>query len=554
MTMPGNDEVIYHSAHSDNNHQGSDNIHRLVTLERSQKLDLLIHLINNMSQSLVVCGPEGIGKTSLLKMVQEQRQEHWRIIWIDGSDNLSFERLTERLLQELTDVEGTGLAEKLAQMDRRQQKLVWIIDNAGLLVPGLISALIQFAKPYDCLRLIFALTHDELHLKNSSDPEISECHLIEIPPLNQQHYTAFLQNLSAGQGALNSFNAINEGLVENLYRKTHGIPGKIIEKLPRLSHYKKMSPLAWGSTLAIIAGLAIAGGLLYLNKPATDAKSSIGTDITETVYKKQPVDVAVSTPVIQHEAVSSQYSYYTQVKTAQTTVLADKVDNKDSKKESIASPPKNIDADIKKLEQEEIVQPVVVTGKTLANPSDKTLAVAKNDTDNTESTTETNLPVTKTEDTPLKVEQKAALADAADTPDKVAVKEVSVLPQQVKPETTKPLEKSEIKKAPGISKQQEIAWLEQRNPKHFTLQIMVLTQLSGVKKLIKQYPLLQQKAHYFPVQRQGKQHYVVVLGDYVNRSAAQKARKTLPKPLAKAWIRSFKILQQQTKTDCWRFI
>ena len=35
----------------------------LITLERSQKLDLLIHLITNLRQSLVICGPNGIGKT-----------------------------------------------------------------------------------------------------------------------------------------------------------------------------------------------------------------------------------------------------------------------------------------------------------------------------------------------------------------------------------------------------------------------------------------------------------------------------------------------------------
>ena len=38
----------------------------LITLERFQKLDLLIHLITNLKSSLVLCGPKGIGKTRLL--------------------------------------------------------------------------------------------------------------------------------------------------------------------------------------------------------------------------------------------------------------------------------------------------------------------------------------------------------------------------------------------------------------------------------------------------------------------------------------------------------
>ncbi len=546
MAMSENDEVIYHSSHADNR-QSLDNIHRLVTLERSQKLDLLIHLINNLSQSLVVCGPEGIGKTTLLNVLQEHKQDHWRLFWTEGSGQLSFESLTEQCQRELSDVDGASLAEKLSQLDQRQQKLVWIVDNAGSLVPGLISALIQFAKPYDCLRLIFALTHDELHLKNSSDPEISECHLIEIPPLSQQHYTAFLQNLSAGQSAMISFNAINDGLVENLYRKTHGIPGKIIEELPRLSHYKTMSPLAWGSTLAIIVALAVGGGLLYLNKPETDAKKALASDISETPYKKQPVEVAISTPVIQHEPVSAENSY--------VSVPALE-----------SNPPESKPAPVEKM-------PAVsaLTEQTGDKTQVAPVKTAKVETVAVATITEVSTPAAeeKTKEMPVvepwktensQAETKSSLDRAAVKPVKTAV-DVSNQPvvdtaetmadvsAAVKVETAKPVSKDVIKKSPEpAEKSQGLVWLESRNPKHFTLQIMVLTQLSGVKKLMKKYPVLQQKAQYFPVQRKGRLHYVVILGDYPSREAAENALKTLPKALAKAWIRSFKVLQQQTRS------
>ena len=134
-----------------------------------------------------------------------------------------------------------------------------------------------------------------------------------------------------------------------------------------------------------------------------------------------------------------------------------------------------------------------------------------------------------------------ALVDSAET-----MADVSAA---VKVETAKPVSKDVIKKSPEpAEKSQGLVWLESRNPKHFTLQIMVLTQLSGVKKLMKKYSVLQQKAQYFPVQRKGRLHYVVILGDYPSREAAENALKTLPKALAKAWIRSFKVLQQQTRS------
>lgn len=57
----------------------------------------------------------------------------------------------------------------VSMLKKQNQKIVVIIDNAGYLIPGLISNLIQFAIAYSSIRIVFSLTHDELHIKNSSD-------------------------------------------------------------------------------------------------------------------------------------------------------------------------------------------------------------------------------------------------------------------------------------------------------------------------------------------------------------------------------------------------
>jgi len=525
--MPENDDVVYHSADRESR-QTLDNIHRLVTLERSQKLDLLIHLINNLSQPLVICGPDGIGKTTLLDVLQAHQQAHWRICRIEGSAQLSFERLNTQLQQQLADVEGESLGDKLSHLDDTPQKVVWIIDNAGLLVPGLISSLIQFARRYDCLRLVLVLTHDELHLKNSSDPDISDCHLIEIPPLSLRHYTAFLQNLSAGQGAMISFNAINDGLVENLYKKTHGIPGKIIEELPRLSHYKPASSLAWGGSALIVAGLLVAGGLMVWNKPETTTKQA--TDISETLYKKRTVDISVATPVIQapvnpaHQsepAINSANSVDESAKTPGTdTARRAPTDNETT---AIQKPAAENDVSMPATIQQETQ--AVALQNTAAAPDGTPLRVAqKNKPEKPEPPKKTEKPVDKTAN-----QQKPALDVAQKTPEDT--------PPMVKKVSRKP--------EPAVARLTGKDWLKSRNPKHYTLQIMVLSQQESAEKLIRKYPSQQKNMHYFAVQKQGTTKYVVVLGDYPSRSAAKTARKRLPKPLSKAWIRSFRVLQQQ---------
>ena len=70
----------------------------LITIERSQKLDLLIHLISNLRQSLVICGPYGIGKTTLLDELEVRKKELWSMLKIQASSNLSLESIQDKLL------------------------------------------------------------------------------------------------------------------------------------------------------------------------------------------------------------------------------------------------------------------------------------------------------------------------------------------------------------------------------------------------------------------------------------------------------------------------
>ncbi len=79
--------------------QKSRVIHSLITQERTRKLELLIHLISNSRQALVVCGPEGIGKSTLLKILQERKVESWLYCLVQGNADLSFEKIQEQIAQ-----------------------------------------------------------------------------------------------------------------------------------------------------------------------------------------------------------------------------------------------------------------------------------------------------------------------------------------------------------------------------------------------------------------------------------------------------------------------
>lgn len=167
----------------------------LITLERSQKLDLLIHLISNLRQSLVICGPSGIGKTTLLDELKARKKNDWLIIDIQTLSKLSFESFQHQLFRFLilqyNEYDSQDLSSTLSVLAAQNQKVVIIIDGAALLVPGLITTLIEYAAVNQCLRIVFSLTYDELEKKKNSDQSIDECHYIDIPPLTEKRVVFF---------------------------------------------------------------------------------------------------------------------------------------------------------------------------------------------------------------------------------------------------------------------------------------------------------------------------------------------------------------------------
>ncbi|MGZ5006516.1 MAG: hypothetical protein ACXWE9_02210 [Methylobacter sp.] len=256
--------------------QSADQVNKaaqsLITKERTQKLDLLIHLLANLKQGLVVCGPQGIGKTTLLNILQERKTESWRYCPIQGHADISFEAIQQQLFR--------------AQSSQPAQHVVLIIDNAGQLVPGLIATLIQYAAANPVLRVIFALTHDELQVKRSSDRIIDDCHIVEIPALSERQCGDFLQHLSTKPYANLAFKTIDDGMIAHVYRETHGIPGRIIAEISGLSAGTKQGgKLKWLIILAVAAAAAIALAALWLMSSKQDDKK-----ITVPVAVEQKTD------------------------------------------------------------------------------------------------------------------------------------------------------------------------------------------------------------------------------------------------------------------------
>ena len=275
--------------------QKSRIFHSLITQERTRKLELLIHLISNSRQALVVCGPEGIGKSTLLKVLQERKIESWLYCLVQGNADLNFETIQKQTAQaarqDNRDPQTQALSGVFRLAESQHKKIVLMIDEAGHLAPGLINTIIEYAAKNPVLRVIFVLTHDDLDVKSTSDNAIDGCHLIEIPPLSEKQCGEFLQFLAARPRSQLAFNEISDGMIETVYRESQGIPGRIVAQLPALEGAEQNDNSLRILVAAVIGLVALALGIQWFSAseynikptpmPAPDIQKSVGIESGE---------------------------------------------------------------------------------------------------------------------------------------------------------------------------------------------------------------------------------------------------------------------------------
>ncbi len=235
-------------------------IHALITQERLQQFELLIHLISNSKQAIVICGPEGIGKSTFLKVLQEHTTNPWFFCHLQGKPNLSFEKIQEQAVhvinQQIPYNQANSLAGFLRLVQNQNKKLVLMIDDSGGLAPGVISTILDYAERNPILRVILVLTHDELYAAHTSDSRIDDCHLIEIPALSENQCREFLHSFASKHQLKLRFNTVSDEMLEAVYLKTQGIPDRIIAEFPGFMGKKQSDNSLW-ILISAVSGLII---------------------------------------------------------------------------------------------------------------------------------------------------------------------------------------------------------------------------------------------------------------------------------------------------------
>jgi DamX protein len=491
-----------------------------------------------LQQSLIVCGPEGIGKTTLLKTFENGHKDIWPICFVQGSSALSFESVVSQLSRFL-NLSNASISFDLTALRAfcSKQKAVLVIDDADVLMPGLLGELMDFADALSGLRLVFAMNNDVLQAKTAAETALNNCHFIEIPPLNQRQCLEYLQNLSAQPGSPISFNAVTDSLVEAMYRKTMGVPGNIVAEFPKLkpSQGEQTRKLGlWLGVAGIVAALGFAVHAL-LPSDVFDGQSPEKTPNVLPVVNQMPI---TSPPAV----------------TAEQTLPAD--ENLIPANELLPVPdvPHTLAAQPDILETPKDVKPALnnLPATTLLSaPVEKAVEPGQN-AGPTEVISGSKIQfVPQTVVAPLSEAAPAALLKSAENKpvdrqhsDVTPVTETAVIE---KPVPVKPVN-SKHDHATG-TEVGDHEWIMAQPGNNYTVQVMVLSSKDSVNRYLRKHAELRSELKFYPIGKDGQEKYAIIYGSFATPIEALNQKSDMPAEFSNGLVKRMKQVQRENRKN-----
>lgn len=219
------------------------------TPELSQRLTLILHLINHSEQLLLVMGEKGYGKTTLLKKVIQQSQSdeaqaHWKLFHLshDSVSLSSQHNLLTTLLSafgEQTDGRKhqeliSTLRGHIANTRYNAQLPLLVIDDAHMLPLETLHLLLKLAMQGDISTRLRILLFSEPQITSIfAAPEFeivrnNLIHTLDIPAFNVEQTGAYIQ-LQLHQANFKKENPFTPERVRYIHQQSQGVPAVINE-------------------------------------------------------------------------------------------------------------------------------------------------------------------------------------------------------------------------------------------------------------------------------------------------------------------------------------
>lgn len=537
----------------------------------SQRLDLVLHLVEFSHETVMILGETGMGKTAMLNHVRARAPANWRTCRISADpmrDAISLlTEIASGFQLPLASGAGVEAATEALQVHLRasEQSMlvpVVLVDDAHELPVDALALLLQLAQPAEQrvrLRLILfcepqvtgMLVHPKLRKFKQGI-----MHTLDIPALTNEQALEYLQARLEYAG-LEGGGPFDANLAERLNRTAEGRPGRLNAlarqaliggELGTQKAAPRPAPVRTGRLQrrhVVVAAVLLAASVLLAvlmqgpEHPARQAQQP------ETVPLQLPTEQApevstVASPPPQPAASAAPAQEPVQTAGAQapgasppaaTAVQPPQEAMASSTAEAAAqhtpaetapTPTENEPQPAEKPAPQQPPAPEKPSEEKHAPPASE----AKASTETPKATAESAPKVTK-KTVASKPEPKAAPAKPETAAAKPKAKAVPAKPQP--------------KAAPAPTAEAAgAAWVRAQPPEHYVLQLYASHDMDSVRKFLRDYHL-ERKAHTVATRHGRKLWYVVLYGSYRDRTAAGKARATLPPRIQqlKPWPRTF---------------
>lgn len=461
----------------------------LLSIERVQKLDLLVHLIVNLQQPLILQGAPGVGKTTLLSAVESKKTSSTDMLLLNPAKQASFESIQSEIIEFIKrtrQLEYHSLVDVLEAHAQQELQLALLIDDAALLVSGLMTALIDYANKYQVLRLVFVLTPEEYKEKSHLEKIQTHCHFVELPALNIRQCEAFIRTLIEQETSLYTLKDIDISLVSEIYRETKGNPHQIsaIIRAAKRRNFANIPVLVIMVGVVFICSVIVS--VFLWQKPEQDKLS----------FTVKPVGSAVEL-----------------IKQRPVMVMQQEIDG-------------NILPELEVIEVPvETLLPTAVSALPLTEMQE-TLIIE-------ESTTQTD-----------SINQYTALNPQSDKEDDLASNSILVA-QESKVDVIKIEPEKKGKDSVLVSDaQDDRLWVLTQNKRQYTLQLMVSMKKDKLLEEQEKYRRLGIETFYLEKKNKQLKNYVLFFGVFVSINEAKKEMQKLPKALQQSWPRTFSAIQK----------
>lgn len=507
------------------------------TAERSERAQLLVHLIHNTPEFIYLRGPHGAGKTRFVQQLVEQLESEYDVLWYELEQGGAIQDL---LPGGALPAGPEGELDLISQPDLDRATLL-IIDEADTLGPPEIQDLLALQD-----------RHEHVLLLGTGGPAMAlgglRLQFVDLPPFTEAQTRAFIRT----QGKLGE-GSLDEPMVSTLHRAAQGQPGPLLDALDSLPDAQpgKKSPrrgLAWqwpALALSLLSVLVLV--LVFQDRinswfvPAqshdpepslaetVEGVDSAGPDVDDGFNGSLPPDASLPGPWAEGSLPFADDIGPDPIPEPEERAepVSEAMAKEDEPKPEIGS---QSEGGVEE-EADPILDAVI----------DAAISAAE------------QAPEMPFEASPVVREQpllEPEISDLEPEPEPEPLQEpvVSVvspptLSQSIGPPPDKEVQALVVPR-PKIIRDEGGDWLRQQPAAHYTLQLVGSRDRTAIDRFIEKHEISRPYA-VFSRDLGGSPWFSLVSGSYPNREAAITARQRLPAGLDGVWPRTFGSVQSQ---------